>query len=233
MSSEDAKSTIVDVLLKKYSLLKEEIWLNNKVYREHTKYFQILLTGLLVLFSAAWQSKYDVFRELWFWVVVAALVTTLMNYVAFHVLEEMYSIILLSARMAVLERALNKAVGSNILFWESQLVERLFASKRPLKGIVNPNYVLLWIQGVLGLLVIFAVPTYCFVFWDRFGKPGGTWSTLSFGLCILYSIGSAGFYYYVTKGILSDLRQKAVEWIETIIKEQADGANTRTSVNRG
>jgi hypothetical protein len=174
-----------------------------------------------------------VFRELWFWVVVAALVTTLMNYVAFHVLEGMYSIILLSARMAVLERAINKAVGSDILFWESRLVEELFASKGPLKGIVNPNYVLVWIQGVLGLLVIFAVPIYCLVFWDRFGKPGGTWSTLSFGLCIVYSIGSVGFYYYAAKGILSHLRQKAVNQIERIIKEQADGANTRSSVNRG
>jgi hypothetical protein len=135
MISSDTKVQI-DILMKKYALLREEVMFYSRTAKLHTKYFQIFFAaGLAIswyLFFLAKPDKVEDIdkladilkaigmtdRELIISFVFALDITA--YYFAFDILDCYYCIFLAGARLADIEDQINSRIGSKILIWDSQ-----------------------------------------------------------------------------------------------------------------
>ena len=103
----------VDVLMRKYALLKQEISVAITNYKAHVKYFQIVFTAMIAIagFSFSKQSG-SVGESRIFWLIYMYAAVTIIAYIVFDVFESQYHMIALGARLASLAvRGKTKKLG--------------------------------------------------------------------------------------------------------------------------
>jgi hypothetical protein len=114
---EAAREAKADLLMKKYTLLKQEVFLLIGSYRSHVRNLQIFLTfaaGLVGFFLS--KDSYPAVINSWMlWAAMSVFLSSLVGYMAFDILEAQYHMIAIAARMTSLEKLINRLSGENVL----------------------------------------------------------------------------------------------------------------------
>lgn len=127
MISPDTKVQI-DILMKKYELLRQEVLFQLKESKLPAKYLQIFVAGSLVviyylLFNVHTEELSEVLpgltkRNLLIPFLIAMNVTS--YYFVYDILDSYFCIFLAGGRLADIEEQINSKVGTRILIWDSQ-----------------------------------------------------------------------------------------------------------------
>lgn len=149
----------VDVLVQKYSLLRQEGWKYVDYYKSHVRNFQIIGGGLLaVVYYLVEKSVVPTAQTWWLWWGTCLLVSTVSNYLIMDVADALYALILLGQRMRVLEEQINASLGETLLVWETEVAPRFYSRLLPLPGVVNPNWLLGLFGALIGIAIAVAIP---------------------------------------------------------------------------
>lgn len=146
---------VVDILFKKYSLLRQEVLFHLSYYKGHVRNFQIIASAIvgIAAYALSHPSLLPTVHNWWAWWALATLVPIVANYLTFDVIEAQYSIIIICERLATLEEAINHLVGRRLLIWETSVVPMFWQPLRPMPGVINPD----WFLSSLGLLLAGAI----------------------------------------------------------------------------
>lgn len=156
----------VDVLIKKYGFLREEVMFYLRTAKLHTRYFQAVSGGSLLiiwyLFFYANPKQFEgvltaiqVTPSLLFaFVILATNITAF--YFAFDLLDCYFCVFVAGARLASIEDQINEKMRTPLLMWETMYIEQneiaLGWSRRMITGI----------QVALVFLVAFVFPLFCY-----------------------------------------------------------------------
>lgn len=160
----------VDVLMKKYGFLREEIMFYLRTAKLHTKYFQAFFGGSLLivwyLFFYAEKKRFDevlaaiqvIPSELFAFVMLATNITA--YYFAFDLLDCYFCVFVAGARLANIEDQINEKSRATLLIWETMYIEQkeiAFGwSRRMITGM----------QIMLVVFTAFLFPLFCY--WQIF-----------------------------------------------------------------
>jgi hypothetical protein len=181
----------IDLLFKKYSLLKSEVFLLFANYKRHTRYVQLVATALAALLSyLVVDDRYppsDGNTVVWLFGLFVAI--SLISYFVQDTLDSIYNMNILGERMAQIERQINEIAQRNLLIWETEVVERVFVKGIP--GVFAPYKMLQFYVVALLVAVLIVCPVIiCVVFWNV--PTTYIWPKRAFIIFdFLYSIGSA------------------------------------------
>ncbi|HEV7516558.1 MAG TPA: hypothetical protein VGR07_09690 [Thermoanaerobaculia bacterium] len=141
----------VDLLMRKYSLLKQEVWLHIGFYKAHVARFQLMGTAILAAaaYVIAHAELLPTQQNWWLWWLATTLIPVMANYLTFDIFESQYAMILLGERMATIEEDINRIVGRRILIWEVFGSPKFWEDFRPVPGVINPD----WFLGSLGMII--------------------------------------------------------------------------------
>ena len=128
MISSDTKVQI-DILMKKYEMLRQEVLFQLKESKLPAKYLQIFVAGSLVviyslIFNVHEKELAEVLpgltnRDLLIPFLIAMNVTS--YYFVYDILDSYFCIFLAGGRLADIEEQINGKVGTHILIWDSQI----------------------------------------------------------------------------------------------------------------
>jgi hypothetical protein len=193
METSDQPKLILDLLMKKYALLREEIMFYARTAKLHTRYFQAFFAGTLIilwyLFFVAEASKFDAIlqairlsrSDVVLFFLFATNITAF--YFAFDILDCYYCVFLASARLQSIENQVNKELGSTLLIWESkfQLQDEIrFGTSRVAITII---------QVIIVIFVACVFPLYCYWrLWIVAEHYQTFWITIAAVVCVLLSI---------------------------------------------
>jgi len=127
MDAQESKT--VDILMQKYSLLKQEVWMYAKNYENQVTYLQFGVAALFGALAYLFNQNLSALTKnigLPFSALIAGLaylITTAAFLLIFKVLENNYRVVVLASRMSIIEEAINAKLGDRILSWERLLVE--------------------------------------------------------------------------------------------------------------
>lgn len=176
MPGEDPKQTeINDLLMRKYTLLKQEALIVMGFYKHHKTSFQLLVTGVLgVLGLVATQKIPEPSAGNWFlWWAFATLLWVVVLYLAFDVWETQYHMALLGERLATIEQRLNRNLSERVFIWETGVPPKYWTRFKPLPSLVNPDWFLSAWGAALFLLTAVIAPGYIyFRLWNLLDAPG-------------------------------------------------------------
>jgi hypothetical protein len=161
-----AASVEIDILMKKYALLREEVMFHFKTAKSHTKYFQAffaacLAIGSYLFFGIEEKRLSTILCDIGFTKPgLIALLAWVMNatsyYYAFDVLDCYFCMYLAAARLANIEQQINEKLGSAVLIWESKFQAEKIATSGPSRKTIT-----LYQIGLV-FLVSFLFPMYVY-----------------------------------------------------------------------
>jgi hypothetical protein len=156
-----------NLLMQKYSLLRAEVLVAMGNYKSQVGYFQFFLTAIIALIPFSIRDGIIVNSRM-FWIIVMYAITTMITYVVFAVLESLYQMIALNARLTSLEERINELAEERLLLWETTLSGAFFGGAfAPVKGVWHPDYFLSIYVALLVLAGLFITPVYAgYKFWD-------------------------------------------------------------------
>jgi hypothetical protein len=206
---------VPDVLMKKYALLKQEVWDDMRVHREHIKYLYLLITALFGLLAASVSGTQlgGLFLDFRALSLLSFLVMLITNYIGYHVFDGIYGMTVASARMAVIEQTLNAMAKTTLLCWESSTkIRDMYTNRRPFSEariwFVSPLWVLGRLQIVVSILILAAVPAYtAYVFHHRLCD--GSKATVFFWTVQAISAVSLCVFWYIATVVLGKVRGMA------------------------
>lgn len=146
---------IVDVLMRKYGLLRQEIGLHLGFYKSHVRNFQFMATAIFAGGGYIWAHP-DLMPNgttWWWWWLAVTIIPIIGNYLLLDIIESQYAVALISARLATIEGTINAIAGRTVLVWESEAVPVFWTNAMPIRGSLNPD----WLLSFFGLLVAFVV----------------------------------------------------------------------------
>ena len=225
----DAESE-VDLLMKKYVLLKQEIYLHSGYYKSHIKSFQLLMGGLMAFFGFVLSGKIPTPSEAnwWLWWGFATFLWVVVQYLVFDLWEAQYAIMLISARIATIEEMINSRFRKRLLVWESLITPKYFSSIEPSPGITNPSFMM----GLWGFIIIFSTGVFLpnlvyYALWPLLAdKPYARTLIFASGF---FSIGFTCLSAYVGANVMLRMRVRArvdCELFLSIPLEPEDGNKT-------
>jgi hypothetical protein len=165
---ENLSETKIELAMKEYTLLRQEIWLHIGFFKGHVTKFQlmgsaILAVGAYVLSNATLFPNHD---NWWAWWVGATIVPILCHYLIFDVIGTQYAIILLGERVATLEEELNAYMERRLFIWETLVTPLFWRRFRPMQGVINPDWFLGFFGGVIAVFNSLLVPIFLYaVLW--------------------------------------------------------------------
>lgn len=157
------------LLMTKYSILRQETLTCISNYKAHVKYFQIVIGTVIAFFGVSLSKGGELpfLNSRLFWLVAMFLVTTVISYIAFDVIQSIYSMMVIGARLAVLEEMINTLANERLLAWESSLSFAFHGPFHPAKGVWQPGWFLVAYEFLLISIGLFAVPLFLYWrFWD-------------------------------------------------------------------
>lgn len=219
----------VDVLMRKYALLKQEIINTDTAYKTHLLRFMFFLPATVALVtyltrneSFAKQMQFaTLLNSRGFWIAITYLAIFIVSYRVFDLIECQYKIIALGARLHSLEKTINKRAGERLLIWETSLANAFFGELfRPsveketlLRKILNPkkwnpDIFLTTYVGIIVFISILGPPIYAIQFWDNNQGYALLFKVLLVGgfVCAFGAIILMGL---VVKGVLLEMRGEA------------------------
>lgn len=214
-----SKKDKADLLMRKYTLLKQEVHLLLGRYKSHVTHVQIILTAIIAVIGLSLaKDAYFLTSSRMFWILITFSIITIVSYVVFDVIETQYCIIILGARMAILEEMINKLANQNLLTWERKVAGDIYGgSFSPVGDVWHPDYFLSLYLVVLIAASIFLPPVYmAYRFWD---SPLEHLLLLRIAVssAFLYSLVSAFLMVWVGVGVLVRLRGYARAAMREII----------------
>jgi hypothetical protein len=182
----------IEVLMNKYSFLRQEIVAHLNNYKAHVKYFQVLIGTIIAIAGIMKEQNLLPFlNSRLYWLTASVFITTVVSYVALDIVQSLYSISVLAARLSSIEDRVNTLANERLLAWETALAPLFHRKRFPADDwSISPGYALVVYEFILIALGVFSIPTMLFVkFWN-----GPTEHLSSFRILliisILYSVGS-------------------------------------------
>jgi hypothetical protein len=164
-----SKDTKADILMRKYSILREETIFAMNQYTLQTKYLQIILAGILVIIGFETQGKVDFFHNRLFITILMFAMTTVVSYIVLAVLDGLYKMIVTGARLSTIETKINELAKEKLLLWETTLAGAYHgAGYKPMPGVWHPGYCINVYLTPLVAAGIFFMPVYgAYLFWNE------------------------------------------------------------------
>ena len=153
-----SETDTIELLFKKYSLLKSEIHLWMTSYRSHVKNMQFVVssliagTGYLIV-----DNKYPPTNDRMFvWISGIFVAVNVVFYLVYSVYDSIYHQMVIGERMATLESNINDLAHKNLLIWESnQHIREIETGLHPLQGVWQPSWALqMHVFALLGLSIV-------------------------------------------------------------------------------
>lgn len=95
------------------------------------------------------------------------MITTAVSYVALDVVQSIYSMMAINARLTVLEEMINTLANERLLAWESVLSSMFHGSFAPERGLIQPGALLIGYEVVLIIVGLFTIPIFIWInFWN-------------------------------------------------------------------
>lgn len=205
------KKDKADILFREYSLLKSEIHLQIRYFKNHVKNFQLVASPILA--AAAYLLTSSQFTpsdaNKFAWIAALYVIVTATCYLIYDITDASYQILVLAERMSMIERKINALAGQRLLIWESEISERFNAGLHPFTGVLHPTWWMRYYGAVLLSALLFGIP-----FWAswKLWNIATTYVCVSHLLIIgvaLYSVGSSILAYAVVRGVEKNLRAEA------------------------
>jgi hypothetical protein len=211
-----------DLLMKRYTLLKQEIFLLIGSYKAHVRNLQVYLTfaaGLLGFFLT--KETYPPIISSWlFWTALSIFLTCLVGYMAFDILEAQYHMIAVAARMTSLEKIINRLAGENLLLWETKLSGMFFGGTEVTKGFWHPDWFLPFYLGVLMMFGTLAPPILG-VLWFWLHPTGRVLPFLGLGAALAFAVATLCVVGIVAVKTTVIFRSQAQDLVGNIVDEAA------------
>jgi hypothetical protein len=210
---------ILDLLMRKYSLHKQEIIAQITNYKAHSRHFQVIAAVLLVAIPLAIEKpQYSIsLATAWPWCILVLCFTTIANYFLFDVIESQYAIQVLAARAKILEEKINELAHKRVLIWETAGAE-LFWSKKKIVGIAYPTRYLLIYQALIVVGFTLFLPLY--VYWSLLSlNLENCWFSALVIVGMIYCLGSFALVVWTTWNVLFELRGRAKKELDRLSAE--------------
>lgn len=202
----------VQLLTTEYSLLKQEIWSYTASYKSHVRSVQLVLAAL---FAASPFFATDSFKKLVALVGIQldylllfgmALFTTIVFYFVWDILESQYATIVVSSRMAIIEKGINLEAHENLLTMESQAAPLLWNPTGPFRWQMPSNYLAAYLSVLVAAAAV-AIPVYYDVL--VLSRTTSVVVASVAVVLVLYSVGSQMVATYVGVSMTRNFRAKA------------------------
>lgn len=156
----DRHNLVSDVLLRKYELLRQELWLHIGFFKGHVTKFQLVGTALLAVGAYVLANKElrPGVENWWVWWLGINIIPIFCSYLAFDLIESQYAIILIDERLATIEDDINSQLGRRVLIWETAVSPLFWQKFRPIPGVINPDWFLGAFGGAFVVFYTFVVP---------------------------------------------------------------------------
>ena len=201
--------------------MRQEVLLQVGSLKNHVRNTQIILSVFVTatLYSLNTPTFALTDGTKYYWIFFMILVTTVIYYLLYDVLDSGFSINVAGEVLGSLERRVNKVAGEQVIKWDS-ITEQLYGSPHALKGVIQP----LWLIGFYQLVAISMVTVIlpCVIYWLAWSESnGGTRILITVVLSTSYSVISAGLAIYTAFGISVHLRRRARVFIDQIWPQPA------------
>ena len=206
-----ARKDKADIPFRKYSLLKGEIHLQIRYFKNHVKNFQLISSPILAgasyllvnpQFTPANDNKFV-------WITVLYIVITATCYLIYDITDASYQILTLAERLAMIERKINAIAGEKLLIWESEISERFNAGMHPFAGVLHPLWCMRFYSLALLVALLIGIPLWAsWMLWGVATTHVVLTQVLITGLAF-YSIGSSVLAFMVVRGVEKNLRIEA------------------------
>jgi hypothetical protein len=218
------KNEQVDLLMKKYGMVRQELMLYMSNYKSNVKYMNYVIIGLVAIFSLSVGKDRDLglINSRLFWIFLGAAITTIVGYISYDLLESQYALKSLAARAVALEKTINRIVGKNLLMWESHLAGKFFAPALAVNGVWNPSFALNIYWGLFVAASLILPPSFIvWKFWNNISYSSQTtlFRAAVLVLC-LYSAMTAVFISGCAFTIFLRLSPRAQELVQNTSREQ-------------
>jgi hypothetical protein len=210
----------VDVLMRKYGLLKQEVWLHIGFYKSHVARFQLMGAALFAVgaYIATHSELLPNHNSWWYWWVAASFIPVLANFLMFDIIESQYATILLADRMATIEEDINQTLGKRVLIWETFGSPRFWSVFKPLPGVFNPD----WFLSAFGVIIAIAnaVAIPCYIYWRLWSIAAASAPRRVAALLgVVFAISAVVVTFYSGARVLLATRGKPREYYRTLLRE--------------
>jgi hypothetical protein len=201
---------VVAILMQKYSLLRQEVWLHIGYFKGHIAKFQLMGSALLAAgaYILSNSKLYPSSENWWVWWLGTTIVPVMCHYLIFDIIESQYAMILLGERLATLEEEINEKVGRQLLIWESLVSPLFWQGLRPMPGVINPDWFLSLFGFIIASFDAVAVPSllYSILWKDRDPHSLGMCAAIFCGVGLM--VFSMGASLYCAWRVLLRMRGK-------------------------
>lgn len=211
----------VDVLIKEYQNRFSEVVFHSGRYHKQVNFIQLYLTVLgsffAILFSKDWSVLLGALHNVNVLYVQSGLILAaylISLYLFTNVMDSLYSIYMNGRRLSAIEQEVNKTLGRDVLVWDSEIVPRLYSTKKFFVGLwIRPNMIL----GIWSFLFFIGV-------------------TIAL-CCIAFYIANDFFYYFAPPAIFVScmlifnwflLHSEGLEFIDAAIRRTDFDASTKS-----
>jgi hypothetical protein len=218
------RKDFIDILLKKYGMLKAEIHLQISSFKNHVRNVQIILTLLLsgtlyVVVDPKFKFADDTALV---WLAGTFGLISLVCYLVYDNADPLYQISVISERLKTLEEEINRLAGKSVLIWETQLSERFNDRPKPLPGVLHPIWLLqLYVTFLIAFVIIIIPCAICVSLWASPLTTYVGWKHAFIVVNFGYAIGSAGVLIWAARGLTMKLRREARKVIKATIADLA------------
>jgi|GEM_PF-6013366 len=204
----------IDLLMAKYSILRQETIASINNYKSHVKYFQIIV-GIIIAFVGVSTEKggqFTFLNNITFWIFAMFVATTVVSYVALDVVQSIYSMMAINARLTVLEEMINTLANERLLAWESELSSLFHGGFTPAPGLIQPGALLIAYEVLLIIVGLFSIPIFISInFWNLLANDVWVAGYLVEGT--LYSLFSMFLLVYSSHGAIIRVREEGPKMI--------------------
>jgi hypothetical protein len=196
------ESSKIELLAQQYSLLRGEILMLLTSFKSQTQYLQIIAAAAVSVVGFTIPTGLNANRD--FWIVLMFVMTTIVGYMVFTLLETLYSVMVLSGTTSALEDRINQLANDTLFIWESKVASTFYSPK----GLRPGGYFAIyqWLTISVGL---FGIPTYYVYNFAANGFCAFIWSWSLVGLNLIYGFASMAFIFRVWRYILVRDRLRA------------------------
>ena len=205
----DYNDTMIDVLMTKYGILREDIIAHMGYLRSHVKYFQ-LISGAILAISGYVLSKPNFIPNeyTWFlWLIAIASIPIIINYLIFDFFHALYCLHIIGERLAMIETKINEMVGQELLMWERKISPKFNYGYKPIANVINPGFPWTIYIGLVVILFSVVIPIIGIIFlWNNTFSKIGIGPKIFIILVALFTIVSFSYSLYIGRKLIHSSR---------------------------
>lgn len=220
-NTESNEINVSDLLMKKYSLLREEVMFYLQLVKSQVKYLQIFIAGFLVILWYIFSNisaelsavkaleQYGVSTELIILMVMLS-ITTACLYLILDISDSFCGIFIAAARLYTIEEELNRLAGRRILIWETQ------AQIRHIGHWIFPRRLLRVVQVTIIAFFSVVIPEF---FYLQLWQKG--WHPIMVFIAAFYTVACFCLSIYAYHYSLHIVRPRTLKRMQTFLENKA------------